>query len=92
MALLAIEDLGFCGRGEAGPFSENGALQAPNGRLPMNTNGGQHSEAFIHGFNNVLEAVRQIRGSSTSQVPDTKAVAVMAANSDPTGAFILRSA
>ena len=92
MALLAIEDLGFCGRGEAGAFSENGALQAPNGRLPMNTNGGQHSEAFIHGFNNVLEAVRQIRGSSTSQVPDAKAVAVMAANSDPTGAFILRAA
>ncbi len=90
MALLALEDLGFCGRGEAGAFSENGALEGPDGRLPLNTNGGQHSEAFIHGFNNVLEAVRQVRGESTTQAPDARAVVVMAANSDPTGAFILR--
>ncbi len=90
MALLALEDLGFCGRGEAGPFSEGGALEGPGGRLPLNTHGGQHSEAFIHGFNNVLEAVRQIRGASTTQAPNARAVVVMAANSDPTGAFILR--
>ena len=57
----------------------------------MNTHGGQHSEAFIHGFNNVPEAVRQIRGTSTTQVPDAKAVVVSAASSDPTGAFILRA-
>ena len=90
MVLLSIEDLGFCGRGEAGAFSENGALIAPDGRLPINTHGGQMSEAYVHGFNNVLEGVRQIRGTSTSQVPDAKATVVMAANSDPTAAFILR--
>ena len=69
MVLLALEDLGFCERGEAGDFSENGALEGPDGRLPVNTHGGQHSEAFIHGFNNVTEGVRQIRGTSTTQVP-----------------------
>ena len=90
MVLLALEDLGFCERGEGGAFSENGALEGPDGRLPVNTHGGQLSEAFIHGFNNVPEAVRQIRGTSTTQVPGARAVAVSAASSDPTGAFILR--
>ena len=91
MVLLALEDLGFCGRGEGGAFSENGALEGPNGRLPVNTHGGQHSEAFIHGMNNVTEGVRQIRGTSTTQVTGAKAVVVGAASSDPTGAFILRA-
>ncbi len=89
--ILSIEDLGFCGRGEGGDFTEGGALIAPGGRLPVNTHGGQHSEAFIHGFNNVVEAARQIRGTSTSQVPDARAVVVIEALSDPCGAFILRS-
>ena len=89
--MCLIEDLGFCGRGEGGAFTEGGALIAPNGRLPLNTHGGQHSEAFIHGFNNVIEAVRQIRGVSTSQVPDARAVVVIEALTDPCGAFILRS-
>ncbi len=91
MVLLALEDLGFCKRGEGGAFSENGALEGPHGRLPVNTHGGQLSEAFIHGFNNINEAVRQIRGDSTTQVPRCNAVIVAAASSDPTGAFILRS-
>ncbi len=90
MVLLALEDLGFCSRGEGGAFSEGGALEGPGGRLPLNTHGGQHSEAFIHGMNNVTEAVRQVRGTSTTQAPDCKAVVVSAASSDPTGAFILR--
>ncbi len=89
--ILSIEDLGFCKRGEGGAFTENGALMAPGGKLPVNTHGGQHSEAFIHGFNNVLEAVRQIRGTSTSQVPNPQAVVVIEALTDPCGAFILRS-
>ena len=91
MVLLALEDLGFCKRGEAGAFSEGGALEGPDGRLPVNTHGGQHSEAFIHGMNNVTEAVRQIRGTSTTQAPEAKAVVVGAASSDPTGAFLLRA-
>ena len=90
MVLLGIEDLGFCGRGEAGAFSEGGALIAPDGRLPINTHGGQMSEAYVHGFNNVLEGVRQVRSTSSSQVPEAKAAVVMGANSDPTAAFILR--
>ena len=58
--------------------------------MPTNTNGGQLSEAFIHGVNNSLEAVRQIRGESTSQIPDCELVLLAGANTDPTGAVILR--
>lgn len=91
LVIIAVEDYGFCQRGEGGPFVENGGLAWPNGRLVSNTNGGQLSEAFIHGMNNSLEAVRQIRGTSTSQVPDCALVLVAGANTDPTGAVLLRT-
>ena len=89
-AILALEDYGFCKRGEGGPFVEDQGLYFDGGRMPTNTNGGQLSEAFIHGENNALEAVRQIRGNSTSQVPDCELVLLAGANTDPTGAVILR--
>ena len=50
-----------CARGEGGPFAQDQGLYFEGGKLPTNTNGGQLSEAFIHGVNNNLEAVRQIR-------------------------------
>jgi len=92
MVIIALEQYGFAPRGEGGPFVQDGGLSWQGGRLPTNTNGGQLSEAFIHGFNNSLEAVRQIRGTSTSQVPDCELVLVAGANTDPTGAVILRRA
>ena len=65
----ALEQYGFAPRGEGGRVRRGRrALEWPDGRLVCNTNGGQLSEAFIHGFNNTVEAVRQIRGTSTSQV------------------------
>jgi acetyl-CoA acetyltransferase len=89
MVLLALEDWGFCGEGESGAFVEGGTIRGPTGRLPVNTHGGQLSEAFIHGFNNWNEAVRQLRGTSTCQVPDAELVLVAAASSDPYGAVLL---
>ena len=88
--IIAVEDYGFCARGEGGAFVSDGGLRFQGGRLPTNTNGGQLSEAFIHGMNNHVEAVRQIRGTSTSQVDDCELVLVAGANTDPTGAVILR--
>ncbi len=90
--IIALEDYGFCKRGEGGPFVEDQGLYFEGGRLPTNTNGGQLSEAFIHGVNNTLEAVRQIRGTSTSQVPGCELVLTVGANTDPTGGAILRRA
>lgn len=92
LVIIALEDYGFCRRGEGGPFVEDGGLSWPDGRLVANTNGGQLSEAFIHGMNNTLEAVRQIRGTSTSQVERCEIALVAGANTDPTGAFLLRRA
>lgn len=89
MVLLALEDWGFCQPGESGPFVASGAIRGPGGRLPVNTHGGQLSEAFIHGYNNLTEAVRQLRGTSTCQVPDAELVFVAAASSDPYGALLL---
>ena len=66
--LVALEDFGFCARGESGPFLAAGHGDWPTGQLPINTAGGHLSEAYIHGFNLVTEGVRQIRGTSTSQV------------------------
>ncbi|MCU1504581.1 MAG: Acetyl-CoA acetyltransferase [Ilumatobacteraceae bacterium] len=68
--LMAIAEMGFCEPGELNAFVAGGALRAPHGRLPINTSGGNLGEAYIHGMGNVVEAVRQVRGDSTCQVPD----------------------
>ena len=62
--ILALEDLGFCKKGEGGPFVENGAI-APGGKLPVNTNGGGLSCAGLpnmYGAFATIEATRQLRG------------------------------
>jgi acetyl-CoA C-acetyltransferase len=63
--LLALEDLGFCGKGEGGKFASAGEL-APGGRLPVNTDGGGLSSNHPgrRGALAVIEAVRQLRGTS----------------------------
>jgi acetyl-CoA acetyltransferase len=90
LVIMGLEDYGFVAPGEGGPFVERGGLAWPDGRLVCNTNGGQLSEAFIHGLNNAVEAVRQLRGTSTAQVPDCALALVAGANTDPTGAVVLR--
>ena len=70
--LMSIEDHGFCKRGEGGAFVEGGRLEWPDGELPFNTSGGNLAEAYIHGFELVNEAVRQMRGTSTCQVENAE--------------------
>jgi acetyl-CoA acetyltransferase len=86
---LSLEGYGFCGRGEGAAFTEGGALEL-GGRLPVNTSGGGLSEAYVHGFNLINEGVRQMRGTSTSQVKDASACLVTAGEGVPTSALILR--
>ena len=81
---LSLEGYGFCARGEGGPFTDNGNIEWPNGRLPVNTAGGGMSEAYVHGFNLVLEGVRQIRGTSTSQVDGADVSLVTSGEGVPT--------
>jgi acetyl-CoA acetyltransferase len=89
LVLLSLEDFGFCGRGEGGPYAETGALAWPDGDLPMNTHGGSLSEAYIHGLNHVVEGVRQMRGDSTAQVEGAETCLVTSAAGVPTSALVL---
>ena len=90
MVLLSLEDFGFCERGESGPFVADGQIAWPTGSLPINTSGGNLAEAYIHGFNLVLEGVRQMRGTSTSQVAVAKVCLVAGGPAvAPTSALIL---
>jgi acetyl-CoA acetyltransferase len=64
-----LEALGFCGRGEAGPFIEEGNTRL-GGSLPLNTDGGACNFGRRHGANFCIEAVRQLRGEAAErQVP-----------------------
>ena len=72
MAVAAIIDHGFCTSQSAGEFITVENLTAPGGKLPINTSGGNIADGFIHGIGLVLEAVRQIRGTSTNQVPGAR--------------------
>lgn len=72
IVIMALEDFGICGPGEAGSFVAEGNLRWPHGKLPSNTSGGLLSEGYVHGLNLVTEAVRQMRGTSTAQVTDAE--------------------
>lgn len=86
---LSLEGYGFCAKGEGGPFTDGGALEWPDGRLPTNTSGGGMSEAYVHGFNLVTEGVRQIRGAAISQVEGAEVCLVTSGEGVPTGALLL---
>ena len=69
--LLLLEDLGFCSKGEGGPFVSDGVL-APGGALPANTTGGglAYTHPGMFGIFLLVEAVRQLRGEcGERQVP-----------------------
>jgi len=86
--LMQLEELGFCGRGEARHFAADGALEL-GGQLPLNPHGGQLGEAYIHGMNGIAEAVRQVRGTAVNQVPGDGPVLVTAGTGVPTSALVL---
>jgi acetyl-CoA acetyltransferase len=90
MVLLQLEDLGFCKRGESGPFAASGALAWPDGALPTNTAGGSLSEAYIHGLNHVVEGVKQLRGTAVNQVRGAETCLVASGSGIPTSALLLR--
>lgn len=87
--LVQLEELGFCGRGEAVGFATVERLSV-GGELPINTSGGLLGEAYIHGMNGIAEVVRQIRGTSCNQVPDVEHALATAGTGCPTSGLILR--
>ncbi len=83
-----LEELGFCGRGEAKDFDSIEDLSL-GVSLPINTNGGLLGEAYIHGMNGITEAVRQVRGTSCNQVDGVEHVLVTSGTGVPTSGLIL---
>ncbi len=88
IVFVQLESVGFCGRGEAKDFVKDGNLEV-GGRLPTNTNGGQLSEAYIHGMNGVNEGVRLIRGTSVNQPDKADHVLVTGGVGVPTSGMVL---
>ncbi len=74
--LVALEDYGFCAKGEGGAFVENGRIEL-GGELPINTHGGLLSQAHVGGILHITEGVTQIRGhGGPRQVKDAEVAAV----------------
>jgi acetyl-CoA acetyltransferase len=86
--LCQLEEFGFCERGEAKDFLRDGNCEIGGG-LPINTNGGQLGEAYIHGMNGIAEGVRQVRGTSYNQVDNVDHVLVTSGTGVPTSGIIL---
>jgi acetyl-CoA acetyltransferase len=85
-----LEALGFCGKGESGPFIEGGARIALDGEIPLNTHGGQLSAGRLHGYGYLHEACVQLWGEGGErQVGGDPEVAVAAAGGGPLGGCLL---
>ena len=93
--LMQLESFGFCGKGESGPYVEGGARIAPDGELPLNTNGGQLSGGRLHGYGFLHEACVQLWGEGGERQVKKKhgdpKVALAAAGGGPLGGCMLLS-
>ena len=78
LALMAISEMGFAPPEEIEAWVRAGNIRWPDGELPINTSGGNLAEAYVHGFELVNEAARQVRGESTCQVDDVEFSLVVA--------------
>jgi acetyl-CoA acetyltransferase len=90
LAMVWLEALGFCGRGESGPFVDGGTRIALDGELPLNTAGGQLSAGRLHGFGLIHEACVQLRGDGGArQIPGRHEVAAVANGGGPIAGSML---
>lgn len=79
---IQLAEYGFCGEGEGL------AYLASAGAVPVNTSGGGLSEAYVHGFNLLVEGVRQVRGTAANQIAGVAHSLVTSGNVVPTGAVV----
>ena len=87
--IMSLEAYGFCPIGEGGRFVEGGTIEF-DGKLPVNTHGGNLSEAYMHGLSHVIEAVRQLRGTSTAQIRRVELILSCSSVAQLSAAVILR--
>jgi acetyl-CoA acetyltransferase len=91
ITLAWLEALGFCGKGEGGPFIEGGGrIARVGGQVALNTNGGQLSGGRLHGYGFLHEACTQLWGEGGDrQVPGDPEVAVAGAGGGPLAGCLL---
>jgi acetyl-CoA acetyltransferase len=89
LALCWLEDLGFCAKGEGGPFVKDGNIGL-GGKIPANTHGGSLSAGRLHAVSHVIECVQQLRGECADrQVPGAEVGVVTAGGGTIAGALLL---
>jgi acetyl-CoA acetyltransferase len=81
--VMALVEHGFCAPEQANEFFRFENLTWPDGKLPINTSGGNLAECYTHGMELINEAARQVRGDSTCQVRDCKVSMVVAGPAVP---------
>ena len=93
-ALMQIEDMGFCPKGEGGAFVEGNRLHfdrpRSQGGIPCNTHGGLLSHAYVLGIAHIVELVRQLRGSAYNQVENAELAAYAGFTAAEGSTLILR--
>ena len=67
--IRALEEMGYCKRGEGKDFIRDGRISL-DGELPMTTHGGLMNEGYVHGFNSGMEAIQQLRGDAEDLCPN----------------------
>jgi acetyl-CoA acetyltransferase len=77
--VVTLEDYGFCDKGEGGAFVSSGVL-GPDGKLKLNTGGGQLSGYYMWGMTPLSEAVMQVRGTAGERQVDSHSVALVSGN------------
>ena len=91
MVLMQLEDYGFCPKGEGGAFVADGNIRWKTGSIPVNTHGGNLSEAYLLGMSHIMEAVEQLRGTAINQVDGAEIALVTGGTSLlPMGGTLLR--
>jgi acetyl-CoA acetyltransferase len=92
LSIIQIEDMGFCPKGEGGPFVSGDRLHFDGGALPYNTHGGLLSHSYVLGIAHVLELVRQLRRTAGAQVADAEIAAYGGYTAGRAATMVLRRA
>ena len=92
LSIIQIEDMGFCAKGEGGPFVSGDRLHFDGGQLAYNTHGGLLSHSYVLGIGHVLELVRQLRHAAGAQVLDAEVAAYGGYTAGRAATMVLRRA
>jgi acetyl-CoA acetyltransferase len=88
LVFMALEEIGIVDGGDVAGFVAGGGIDL-HGEFPVNPHGGQLSEAYIHGFNGLVEAVRQVRGTASNQVRTVEHVLVIGSPASASSGLVL---